>query len=105
MWLLLFLLTILMSLLELWLFRETLDQKFLDAWVGAQSNATPRRARAWLMMQQWGKRSLHHGMQWSNGMPDAPAATSQALAWMGWSFLILIIISGYSASACTDGCS
>ena len=88
-WLLLLAVTILMSLTEVWIFRDEWRTESYADWKAARSCF----GKAKVVISHWSdflSRSLIH---LCSGLPDAGRTQAQTLLWVGWSFFILITVS------------
>ena len=93
-WLLLLAVTVMMSLTEVWIFRDEWRKDGLDDWIEAQGLF----AKLKVLVFHWGRylgRSLIH---LCSGLPDAGSTPAQTCLWVGWAFFILIAVSAYTAN-------
>jgi len=93
-WALLFIVTISMSLVEVYLFRDQWRNDGYDEWKEAEGWMAKTR----VVLGEWwiylGRSSMHI----TAGFPDEGSTEAQTIAWIGWAFLILIAISAYTAN-------
>ena len=91
-WITLIGLVVFMSLVELWIFRDQWREG--EAWVNAKS----RKAKASVVVSLWGGYVARSFMHLLAGFPDEGQSSAQTIAWVGWSFLILIVVAAYTAN-------
>ena len=91
-WSTLFGLIVLMSVVELWIFRDQWREG--EAW----RNAKTRKAKASVAVSLWGGYVARSFMHMSAGFPDEGQTSAQTIAWVGWAFLILIVVAAYTAN-------
>ena len=92
MWLVLVLSTCFMALAECFLFRREMREDLVNRWHAAQERGE-RLDRAKILGGQFSHRCLMSALQWTAGFQEEPPAISHSIAWLGWSFLILIIVA------------
>ena len=81
-----------MSLVELWIFRD--QWRHSEAWLDAKT----RKAKASVAVSLWGGYVARSCMHLSAGFPDEGKSTAETIAWVGWAFLILIVVAAYTAN-------
>ena len=93
-WLLILGSIMLMSLIEVYIFRDQWRQRGSDEW----EEAVGCRAKTTVVLKHWATYLGRSMMHMTAGFPDEGSRAAQTMAWIGWSFFILIAISAYTAN-------
>lgn len=94
-WLLILGAILLMSLFEVYIFRNQWREQGSDVeW----EEAVGFRAKTKIVLSRWGVYLGRSMMHMTAGFPDEGSRSAQTMAWIGWSFFILITISAYTAN-------
>ena len=72
--------------------RREMREDLVNRWHAAQERGE-RLERAKILGGQFSHRCLMSALQWTAGFQEEPPAISHSIAWLGWSFLILIIVA------------
>jgi len=93
-WLLLLGVTIAMSFVEVYLFRDDWRKDGNDEWKEAKGFV----AKTKVIFGEWGTYLGRSAMHITAGFPDEGHSAAQTIAWVGWAFLIMITIAAYTAN-------
>ena len=88
-WLLLLAVTVAMSFVEVYLFRDDWRKDGHDEWETAKGGL----AKARVAFDQWGYYLGRSAMHITAGFPDEGHTSAQTIAWIGWAVFILITIA------------
>ena len=93
-WGLLIAVTVAMSFVEVYLFRDDWRKDGHDEWKEAKGCL----AKARVAFDQWGHCLGRSAMHIFAGFPSEGKTSAQTTAWIGWAFLIMIATAAYTAN-------
>jgi len=93
-WMLLLGVTIAMSFVEVYLFRDDWRKDGYDEWKEAKGLI----AKMKVLFGEWGTYLGRSAMHITAGFPHEGGNSAQTIAWVGWAFLIMITIAAYTAN-------
>ena len=93
-WMLLLGVTIAMSFVEVYLFRDDWRKDGYDEWKEAKGFI----AKTKVIFGEWGTYLGRSAMHITAGFPHEGHNSAQTIAWIGWAFLIMIFVAAYTAN-------